>query len=836
MDITDQECGLVRAEDLFPPTLTWEIAADLQKTTVDELLTRAQVESVRLNVIDVAGKGDNPDVRKPVDTIPGHVWSMAPGSSQRADVMIIGKRPGEEEVIAGRNLVGPSGAELSRVFSSCGLPWQSFWVTNVVQFLPPGPGRNLKAAHIKDCATLLAGEILRVRPKYILLLGSDAVKWLFGNKASMTNLRGAILNFRYDRLGELPERDYGSDMDIVMGEHPGHTVAKVMVTTHSAAVLREPSLIPGFEKDIEMFAQLVSGQRTALPPVDVVNNYQYIDNADELNALVDRLIAEDRTDLSIDCEWGGSKFTTGYLRTVQISWEACHAAVIVLRNCEHGRTPVFKPTMVHAVDALRRLIDRPGVRLWGQSMRSDALWLADLGLPVMEHFAFDTMLADHLINESWEHNLSAITVRYTSMGRYDYELQRWLKLNPQPRDSGYANVPDHILHPYAAADADAVFRSTPVLKGLLDKPENADIRWLYYQIVLPASHPIHEMERTGTLVDTERMVDLLWRYDAKKREILQELREFIHWPEFNPRSWPQKQKLLFGPKVDGMLGMTPVKTTEKPPREWSEILKLPPEERERVNAATDGETLNLLWIDAPDDYARDVITKLEHFQLIDQVTKNFLRPPEGSSEDADFDVPFDRDVYVSGLLGHVDRDGRIRTTFSQLKETGRYSSSRPNLQNISKRQEPRYREVMGDDTPTIRSCFVHSPGHVLVEADYKSAEIVTLAHISGDPQLIEDATGPIKLHSKVAVDILGAPCDYSEVSKKFEHLYVAAKNINFGCKRLTSEIRMLHPSAVEGRNSGTQETVDMPDMRYGIRLCRQDDGKVLYSVSQDSAA
>jgi DNA polymerase-1 len=87
---------------------------------------------------------------------------------------------------------------------------------------------------------------------------------------------------------------------------------------------------------------------------------------------------------------------------------------------------------------------------------------------------------------------------------------------------------------------------------------------------------------------------------------------------------------------------------------------------------------------------------------------------------------------------------------------------------------------MGDDVPSLRSCVVAPEGHVIVESDYRSAEVVGLAYISGDKNLISDALGPVKLHAKVAVDILRAQCSYEEVSKAYPHLYVAAKNINFG--------------------------------------------------------
>jgi DNA polymerase I-like protein with 3'-5' exonuclease and polymerase domains len=184
------------------------------------------------------------------------------------------------------------------------------------------------------------------------------------------------------------------------------------------------------------------------------------------------------------------------------------------------------------------------------------------------------------------------------------------------------------------------------------------------------------------------------------------------------------------------------------------------------------------------------------------------------------------------LLGYVDeRDGRIRTTISQIMETGRHSSRKPNLQNISKRQEGRYKLIMGKGVPKIRSCFCARPGRVLIEADFKSAEVVTLAYISGDRQLTEDALGPIKLHAKVAVDILKAPCDYSEVSKAYEYLYVAAKNINFGipyqrgARAISRQINRETKGAAEMTPEKAQELIDnwyarYPMVRVYVERCK----------------
>lgn len=769
------------AAELFPPSDSWEITAGFAGISVKELVGQALFRPTRLKVIDVKGKGGEPDTRSDVKLIPGHIWGGTLGP-QPANVMIVGKMPGQQELIHERNLVGPVGDRLRDAFKLVHTEWDQFFVTNVLHFIPPDGGSKVRAYHVRDCATLLMHELLVVHPKYILLLGIDAIKFFFGRKATLRSTRGAIIPIKLGSdIGQSPNvRAARDDWDIVEIEYSTH----VMTTVHPAQVLREPKLAPGFEEDIHAFSELIAGRRSAIfIAPDAKYDYQYVSDAETLNGIVDKLITDGVTELSVDCEWGGEDYITGWLRTIQFSWAPGKAVVVILRNCESQRTPIFQPTPFHALDALHRLFDRDGVHIYGQYFRSDALWLEDIGLRVMKRLTFDTMLADHALNESQEHGLTAMTVRYTNMGRYDIELTQWVKDNPCP-DGGYGSVPDALLHPYAAADVDAVMRIVPILRAELAKPENAAVARLFYEIVLPSCQPIHEMEITGIRVDPERMIDLLWQYDTRKKELLQELRGMISWPDFNPRSFIQKAKLLFGSIEEGGLGLLPIKSTEKPSREWADVLKLPPEERARINPSTDAESLELLSIDASTERQQKVVEVVQQVQTIDQVTKNFLRPPAGVSADEIF-LPghFELDDYTEGLLGHAAEDGRIHTTISQIKETGRYGSSCPNLQNISKRQEPRYQAIMGYKIPKIRSCFVASPGYVLVEADYKSAEIVTLAYISGDSQLQADALGPVKLHAKVAVDILGANCDYSEVAEKFPHLYVGAKAINFGQKK-----------------------------------------------------
>jgi uracil-DNA glycosylase family 4 len=777
MDVTGLEFNSY-AEELFPPTESWEITAQFKGVTVQQLLYEAMFRPTQLKIIDVPGKGVKPDIRTDVTVIPGHEWMGNYGPSD-AEVMIVGKHPGQEELRFGKNFVGQSGDELRKALNLTGIDYSRFFITNVVKFLPPATGGKLPARYIADCGTLLAHEVLSMtKLKYILLLGADAIKVFFGKKATLSNTRGAILKFiPHQGFGQFPEM-LSSD---TLTKLTNSSTISVMTALHPAHILHKPEKAPAFRQDIARFASVVSGsQKSYFVHPEEKSNYQYIQDADTLNALVDKLIAEGHKTFAMDCEWGGEHYMTGWLRTVQFSWAPNEAAVVILRNCESQRDPVFQPSIFSAVEALRRLIDRDGVKIWGQLFRSDAPWLESLGLPVMRHFAFDVGQADHALNESQEHDLTAIALRYTNKGRYDIDLVQWTKNNKCP-DGGYGAIPDHILHPYAAADADVVMCAAPVIQELLNKPENAAVKELYYKTILPANQGIHEIEMNGVFIDPDRMVDLLWKYTDKKQEILDRLRTMISWPDFNPRSPVQKGKLLFGKVEDGGFGLMPVKTTEKPAREWDRILAEPPEVQARVRPSTDAESLDILSLNAVSEHQTAAIETLQDFQRIDQMTKNFLRPPGGADLDMEHEhIDYDPALFVEGLVGHIMSDGCIHTSISQLKETGRWSTRRPQLQNWSKRMESYYKMIMGDDIAPLRSCIVAPPGHVLIESDFKSAEIVVLAFISGDPQLIADATGPIKLHAKVAVDVFKAPSDYKKVSKTHPHLYVAAKNINFG--------------------------------------------------------
>ena len=106
-------------------------------------------------------------------------------------------------------------------------------------------------------------------------------------------------------------------------------------------------------------------------------------------------------------------------------------------------------------------------------------------------------------------------------------------------------------------------------------------------------------------------------------------------------------------------------------------------------------------------------------------------------------------TYVDALPELMDPAGRLHTSFNQTgAATGRLSSSNPNLQNIPIRTE------LGRE---IRAAFVPREGWKLLVADYSQIELRLLAHMSGDPLLVEAFRNGEDIHTLTAAEVLGVP-------------------------------------------------------------------------------
>ncbi len=128
-----------------------------------------------------------------------------------------------------------------------------------------------------------------------------------------------------------------------------------------------------------------------------------------------------------------------------------------------------------------------------------------------------------------------------------------------------------------------------------------------------------------------------------------------------------------------------------------------------------------------------------------------------------------KNTYIDKLPTHINpTDGRIHTTFNQaLTDTGRLSSSDPNLQNIP---------VRSDRGQRIRAAFVaREPGWSLLSADYSQVELRIMASMSGDERMIQAFKNGEDIHTQTASVVYNIPKE--EVTSR-QRSY--CKMVNFG--------------------------------------------------------
>lgn len=113
-----------------------------------------------------------------------------------------------------------------------------------------------------------------------------------------------------------------------------------------------------------------------------------------------------------------------------------------------------------------------------------------------------------------------------------------------------------------------------------------------------------------------------------------------------------------------------------------------------------------------------------------------------------------KSTYAEGLFACIGEDGRIHSTFNQtITATGRISSTEPNLQNIPMRMDLGRR---------IRKVFVPREGYLFMDADYSQIELRILAHMSDDKQLIEAYQMDEDIHRITASKVFHTP--FAEVT------------------------------------------------------------------------
>lgn len=724
---------------------------------------------------------------RPVPFVLGHQWGYAADGPREAPVMVVGKNPGREEADARRGFVGPTSILFREILEELGVPGLDDWyMTNVVRFQNPlaSQGGAVAAAWIADCLPLLHQEMRLVRPRFMLLLGSEAIAAVLGKGQNYKNTQGRVIPLR------VPVHR--------AGEEPAWHEVSVVTSIHPAAVSHDPSKRDDLYRALRYFRAALGGTLAEVADPEADCEYVYCEDAASLQRVAARMAAERRTEFAIDCEFDGDTPVDGQLHTIQFSWAEKKACVVGLRD-ERG-LPLFGG----GPDAARRLLTRifkgPGKRIIGHYFNADLWWLKAFGLGFLQdqfetpdddpdpdgverlfgwqklrtQGGFDTILGSHAVEETAEHGLKEQVVKHTTMGNYEVELDQWKKDRARELDCGVTELPGfgacprRILYPYGAKDADGTFRlyrrqkdGAPGVPALLDRDRFGNSSWVPFWISMRAALAFYEMHETGVVVDLHRAEELYDAYTDVKGQMLFDLRRMLAWPDFNPSSPIQCKEFMFGVDYNGKidkttgrnvgvrpagalsLGLLPYKSTGKRPKLWDEI-RAKGKEHE-YTPSVDKETLEVY---AAQYRHLPSVKQLLGLRYIQQITRSVLQPPRMvRTAEQQLEIEYDEDgnrIYERGLLSYRTKRGRVHTNFSQTKDTGRSSSWQPPLQNVGKKREAAYREYAGAAyRHPLRTMFVPpEPGPdgepwVIISADYTGAELAGMGIQAGSASMVD---------------------------------------------------------------------------------------------------
>ena len=144
--------------------------------------------------------------------------------NKNADIMMIGEGPGADEDREGIPFVGKAGKLMNNAFEGLKINRDEIYIANIVKCRPP-QNRVPEEDEARACLDYLRNQVILVKPKIIVLLGSTALKNILGKEYGITSARGKWI----EKKGIL-----------------------YMPTWHPAALLRDENKKIEFWKDLKL--------------------------------------------------------------------------------------------------------------------------------------------------------------------------------------------------------------------------------------------------------------------------------------------------------------------------------------------------------------------------------------------------------------------------------------------------------------------------------------------------------------------------------------------------------------------------------------------------------
>ena len=474
---------------------------------------------------------------------------------ESAEVLIVGEAPGRHEEDERKGFVGDAGQYLRDKLREVGFKPHKLAYANAVRCRPPvSPKKKQRAPtskQISECNDFLAEDVKRLpNLKLILALGRSAIEAVHRSGAGVGECMGP--SFVCDRF----------DVPTIAAYHPSAVMQGHQEESAFVGSLRRA------KEFIDGVPELGLGEYLVIAPGEGYTEAEALRGLEDLRDLLlasKRFAFDLETDgldprtVTVFCASFSCREHEGYVvpllgRYVECEGQTLEEVTQVLGD--GGRTPrqIWSPKALTRVKELLEEILTCDVDKEAQNGVYDVECARfNLGIEV-RRFTYDMMLAHHVgIKERPPHNLEVLRAEFTSMPPYDMELKRWAPTKMHK----FVAAPDDVLWQYSGADADCEFRIAGATLKEMRRQEHeyaeigAHSEWLLHEIIMPLQRALSYTSERGVPLNME-LLDRLAHELVSGRDELEiimndALAKLDIEPPKNWDSWQQLAKIMYGP-------------------------------------------------------------------------------------------------------------------------------------------------------------------------------------------------------------------------------------------------------------------------------------------------
>ena len=437
------------------------------------------------------------------------------------------------------------------------------------------------------------------------------------------------------------------------------------------------------------------------------NKYHIIKSVDELKKIIEKIKKEKF--VVVDTETNSLNANSAKLVGMSFSFKENEAYYLPLEHRLDKSNKMLNIKIDKIFLILKNLLEDPSIMKIGHNIKYDKIVLSNININLNP--VEDTMLLSYVLDAGkFKHNLDELAKIYL-----DYDTIKYKDVvGVGKKEKTFDQLTIEEAYIYAAEDADVTLKLFKILKKRIVKERLLNV---YESIEKPLIDVLVLIERNGIKINTKKLKELHAIF-CKKILLIEKAIFKYSQLEFNVASPKQLGEVLFDKMglPGGKKGKSGSYSTS------SDVLE------------------NLSY------QGHEIAKALLEWRQISKL----------------------KNTYTESLIEEINKKtSRIHTSYSMAAtNTGRLSSTNPNLQNIPIRTE---------EGKKIRNAFISEKGYTLVSFDYSQIELRLLAHIGKVNELKKAFELNLDIHKETASQIFNKPID-----KIDNDLRRKAKTINYG--------------------------------------------------------